>query len=215
VSPAGLLARVSTHVRKEIQASPAPLPGRAAGCWSCDWARSAERLERWCAVHYGRIGMPCPAWQASQARKSRRDLLATLLTTQLAVVGRTSQQSPEAAGTEAKQASSHRLWLMPVTRSREQRVGGDGDPRPREQFVLPFLLGRMHLMLSPTVLSRPFSTLYIEKIPFSIAPAAFSKWSSKIENATYFLYIYRDSLSSSLFFLYILNTELNKNKICP
>jgi hypothetical protein len=27
--------------------------------------------------------------------------------------------------------------------------------------------------------------------------------------------IYRDSLSSSLFFLYVLNTGLNKNKICP
>jgi hypothetical protein len=30
---------------------------------------------------------------------------------------------------------------------------------------------------------------YIEKILFSIAPAAFFKWSCKIENATGFLYI--------------------------
>jgi hypothetical protein len=43
--------------------------------------------------------------------------------------------------------------------------------------------------LSPTVPSKPFSILYIENIPFSIAPAAFSKWFSKIENATGFLYI--------------------------
>jgi hypothetical protein len=51
------------------------------------------------------------------------------------------------------------------------------------------ILGGCRLRLSPTVPSKPFSTLYIEKIPFSITPAAFSKWSSKIENATGFLYI--------------------------
>jgi hypothetical protein len=45
------------------------------------------------------------------------------------------------------------------------------------------------IRLSPTVPSKPFSTLYIEKISFSIVPAAFSKWSFKIENATDFLYI--------------------------
>jgi hypothetical protein len=56
------------------------------------------------------------------------------------------------------------------------------------------------LRLSPTVSSEPFRTLYIEKISFSIAPAAFSKWSSKIENATGFLY--KEILSLLLYFFF-------------
>jgi hypothetical protein len=57
-------------------------------------------------------------------------------------------------------------------------------------------------ILSPTVPSKPFSTLHTEKIPFSIAPAAFSKWFFKIENATGFLYIHRLSLLFSIFSLH-------------
>jgi hypothetical protein len=51
------------------------------------------------------------------------------------------------------------------------------------------------------ILQTVLYPIYIEKISFSIAPAAFSKWSSKIENATGFLYIERFSLLFSIFSL--------------
>jgi hypothetical protein len=101
-------------------------------------------------------------------------------------------------------------WSLSVARPRAYRQnGGRGEPsrpmRNRNRGLLdgPTVPPVPHfaetrgdagtagdgLRLSPTMPSKPFSTLYIEKIPFSIAPAAFSKWSSKIENATGFLYI--------------------------
>jgi hypothetical protein len=99
-----------------------------------------------------------------------------------------------------------------TTSERGEEEGGDRDRdsralagatqrrRPHDACTTLTRNGCM-LRLSPTVFSEAFCTLYIEKIPFSIAPAAFSKWYSKIENATGFLYIQRFSLLFSIFSL--------------
>jgi hypothetical protein len=46
---------------------------------------------------------------------------------------------------------------------------------PELSGLIPSLPEAARVRLSSTVPSKPFSTLYIEKIPFSIATAAFSK----------------------------------------
>jgi hypothetical protein len=62
-------------------------------------------------------------------------------------------------------------------------------PLVQVQILWALELFLSQFRLSPMAFSKAFCTLYIEKIPFSITPAAFSKWYSKIENATGFLYI--------------------------
>jgi hypothetical protein len=67
--------------------------------------------------------------------------------------------------------------------STRRGLGADGEVDGRDPEMGEKRTGWMEgirfckwtLTLSPTVPSKPFSTLYIEKIPFSIAPAAFSK----------------------------------------
>ena len=124
VSPAGLLAGASTRPR---DSRPQP-PGRAAG--GCRWSR--DRAEPWCAVQYGRSGLPRPASPGI----ARLGVIWSLATTRSAGCSRQN---------ETELAQRQQAWK----RSRSSHRGscaweGMGDPRPREQFAPSFLLGRMH-----------------------------------------------------------------------